>query len=44
MARDAWTKSTFRDIRESVHVHLALSEVVQRGFSGQFTRGGEHSH
>ena len=33
-----------RDIRESVHVHPALSEVVQRGFSGQFTRGGGHSH
>ncbi|QZP39425.1 dihydrolipoyl dehydrogenase [Halobaculum magnesiiphilum] len=36
---------TVRDIRESVHVHPALSEVVQRGFSGQFTRGGDgHSH
>ncbi len=35
-----------RDIRESVHIHPALSEVVQRGFSGQFTRGGDagHSH
>ena len=34
-----------RDIRESVHIHPALSEVVQRGFSGQFTRGDEgHSH
>ena len=32
-----------QDIRESVHVHPALSEVVQRGFSGQFTRVG-HSH
>ncbi|MFB6111734.1 MAG: dihydrolipoyl dehydrogenase [Halobacteriaceae archaeon] len=31
------------DIRESVHIHPALSEVVQRGFSGQFHRG-EHSH
>ncbi|UIP00955.1 dihydrolipoyl dehydrogenase [Halobaculum sp. CBA1158] len=30
---------TVRDIRESVHVHPALSEVVQRGFSGQFSRG-----
>jgi dihydrolipoamide dehydrogenase len=36
---------TVQDIRESVHIHPALSEVVQRGFSGQFTRGGhEHSH
>ena len=35
-----------RDIRESVHIHPALSEVVQRGFSGQFSRGGDadHSH
>jgi len=32
-----------RDIRESVHIHPALSEVVQRGFSGQFSRGG-HAH
>ena len=36
---------TVQDIRESVHIHPALSEVVQRGFSGQFTRGDEgHSH
>ena len=36
---------TVRDIRESVHIHPALSEVVQRGFSGQFSRGGSgHSH
>ncbi|WP_435064654.1 dihydrolipoyl dehydrogenase [Halobaculum sp. EA56] len=38
---------TVRDIRESVHIHPALSEVVQRGFSGQFSRGGGgggHSH
>ena len=37
-----------QDIRESVHVHPALSEVVQRGFAGQFTRGdaarGSHDH
>jgi dihydrolipoamide dehydrogenase len=33
-----------RDIRQSVHIHPALSEVVQRGFSGQFSRGGGHSH
>ncbi|ADB61611.1 pyridine nucleotide-disulphide oxidoreductase dimerization region [Haloterrigena turkmenica DSM 5511] len=38
---------TVQDIRESVHIHPALSEVVQRAFSGQFTRGGhdhEHGH
>jgi len=36
---------TVQDIRESVHIHPALSEVVQRGFSGQFSRGdGGHSH
>ncbi len=35
---------TVRDIRESVHIHPALSEVVQRAFSGQFTRGGGHDH
>ncbi|WP_436935830.1 dihydrolipoyl dehydrogenase [Halovenus marina] len=37
---------TVQDIRESVHIHPALSEVVQRGFSGQFNRGGhsQHSH
>ena len=37
---------TVRDIRDAVHVHPALSEVVQRGFSGQFTRGdyGDHGH
>lgn len=34
-----------QDVRESVHIHPALSEVVQRGFSGQFTRGdADHSH
>ncbi|WP_247006097.1 dihydrolipoyl dehydrogenase [Halorientalis litorea] len=33
---------TVRDIRESVHVHPALPEVVQRAFSGQFSRGGSH--
>ncbi|NHN42822.1 dihydrolipoyl dehydrogenase [Halorubellus sp. JP-L1] len=34
-----------QDVRESVHIHPALSEVVQRGFSGQFTRGDvDHSH
>ncbi|WP_226479298.1 dihydrolipoyl dehydrogenase [Natrinema amylolyticum] len=35
---------TVRDIRESIHIHPALSEVVQRAFSGQFTRGGGHDH
>lgn len=36
---------TVRDIRESVHIHPALSELVQRGFSGQFSRGDSgHSH
>ncbi|MUW13664.1 dihydrolipoyl dehydrogenase [Halorubrum sp. CBA1125] len=36
---------TVQDIRESVHIHPALSEVVQRGFSGQFSRGGGgHTH
>jgi len=34
---------TVQDIRQSVHIHPALSEVVQRAFAGQFTRGG-HSH
>ncbi|MCU4802436.1 dihydrolipoyl dehydrogenase [Halobacteria archaeon HArc-gm2] len=39
---------TVRDIRESVHIHPALPEVVQRAFSGQFSTGGsshhDHSH
>ena len=36
---------TVRDIRESVHIHPALSEVVQRAFAGQFTRPGQdHDH
>jgi dihydrolipoamide dehydrogenase len=35
---------TVRDIRESVHIHPALPEVVQRAFSGQFSRGGDHQH
>ncbi|MCD2199370.1 dihydrolipoyl dehydrogenase [Halobacterium sp. KA-4] len=35
---------TVRDIRESIHVHPALPEVVQRAFSGQFSRGHEHHH
>lgn len=37
---------TVWDIRESVHVHPALSEVVDRAFAGQFVRRGpeEHDH
>jgi len=35
---------TVRDVRESVHVHPALPEVVQRAFSGQFSRGGDGHH
>ncbi len=38
---------TVRDIREAVHIHPALSEVVQRAFAGSFTRrdGAEgHRH
>ncbi|MFB6177393.1 MAG: dihydrolipoyl dehydrogenase, partial [Halobaculum sp.] len=38
---------TVRDIRESIHIHPALSEVIQRAFSGRFTRrdhGGRHDH
>ena len=35
---------TVRDIRESIHVHPALPEVVQRAFSGQFSRGGGGHH
>jgi len=36
---------TVHGIRESVHVHPAFSEVVQRGFCGQFSRSdGRHSH
>jgi dihydrolipoamide dehydrogenase len=35
---------TVTDIRQSVHIHPALSEVVQRAFSGQFSRGGGSGH
>jgi len=35
---------TVQDIRESVHIHPALSEVVQRAFAGQFSRGGDSGH
>jgi len=34
---------TVRDIREPIHIHPALPEVVQRAFSGQFSRG-DHDH
>ena len=38
-------EGTVQDIRDSVHIHPALSEVVQRAFSGQFTRGNNsHQH
>jgi len=36
-----------QDVRDSIHIHPALPEVVQRAFAGQFTRGGghhEHDH
>ncbi|WP_375335551.1 hypothetical protein [Halorussus sp. MSC15.2] len=35
---------TVQDIRESVHVHPALPEVVQRAFTGQFSPGGSSQH
>ncbi|WP_336000558.1 dihydrolipoyl dehydrogenase [Halorientalis halophila] len=35
---------TVRDIREAIHVHPALPEVVQRAFSGRFSRGDGHQH
>jgi dihydrolipoamide dehydrogenase len=35
---------TVQDIRESIHIHPALPEVVQRAFSGQFSHGGSHQH
>ena len=38
---------TVADIKDSVHIHPALPEVVQRAFSGQFSRGGaghQHQH
>ncbi|MUV88550.1 dihydrolipoyl dehydrogenase [Halapricum sp. CBA1109] len=33
-----------QDIRNAVHIHPALPEVVDRAFSGQFSRGGTHEH
>jgi mycothione reductase len=35
---------TIADVRESVHIHPALPEVVQRAFSGRFSRPGSHEH
>ncbi len=35
---------TVTDIRDAVHVHPALSEVVDRAFSGRFSRGGHDHH
>ena len=37
---------TVWDIRDSIHVHPALSEVVERAFAGRFTRHGpvDHDH
>jgi dihydrolipoamide dehydrogenase len=39
---------TVRDIRDAVHIHPALPEVVQRAFSGRFSRPGDepdsHQH
>jgi hypothetical protein len=35
---------TVQDIQEAIHVHPALPEVVQRAFSGPFSRGGDHQH
>ncbi|MFC4451318.1 dihydrolipoyl dehydrogenase [Halorussus aquaticus] len=35
---------TVQDVRESVHVHPALPEVVQRAFTGRFSPGGGSQH
>ncbi len=36
---------TVHDIRDAVHIHPALSEVVDRAFSGRFSRPGDgHDH
>lgn len=36
---------TVQDIRDSIHIHPALPEVIHRAFSGQFTQGdGHHDH
>ena len=33
---------TVQDVRETVHIHPALPEVVQRAFTGQFQRADDH--
>jgi len=35
---------TVQDIRNAVHIHPALPEVVDRAFAGQFSRGSSHDH
>ncbi len=35
---------TVEDIGRAVHIHPALSEVVDRAFAGQFVRGDVHAH
>ena len=35
---------TVHDIRDAVHIHPALSEVVDRAFSGRFSRPDGHDH
>lgn len=36
---------TVQDIRQLIHIHSALSEVIQRAFSGQFSRPDNyHGH
>lgn len=38
------SSGTVQDIRESIHIHPALPEVVQRAFAGQFSRPGYSHH
>ena len=35
---------TVQDVRDTVHIHPALPEVVQRAFSGRFSAGGDGEH
>ncbi|QCC51673.1 dihydrolipoyl dehydrogenase [Halapricum salinum] len=35
---------TVQDIRNAVHIHPALPEVVDRAFAGKFSRGSSHDH
>jgi dihydrolipoamide dehydrogenase len=36
---------TVQDVRDTIHIHPALPEVVQRAFSGRFTPPGDgHAH